>query len=232
MRSGRGRPRLWSSTSEAVPFVWVVFDFFCGVFCVVYPCRRRGAGPVAAEAVVSMLAFDLETTGLDPATDQITCAAVCDPDAGIERVFFFLRGDDPEEFMGLLDNAERLCAFNGASFDLPFIAARLGPTPARVGSWRLKLHDVYVACKWGIGVTFPLQALLDLNGIPGKTGQGKDAIKLFHAGDWDALGLYCLNDTRRTHQVSSLASIILPKTRSLLLDPRGIFRGLGGAVPV
>lgn len=178
----------------------------------------------------AMLAFDLETTGLDPAVDQITCAAAYDPDAGIERVFFFLNGDDPEEFMGLLDNAERLCAFNGASFDLPFIAARLGPDVSRVGRWRLKLHDVFVACKWGIGVTFPLQCLLDVNGLPGKTGEGRDAIKLYHAGDWDALGQYCLNDTRRTHQVSSLGSIILPKTRCLLLDSWGNFLGSARSV--
>ena len=38
-----------------------------------------------------MLAFDLETSGLNPREALITCAAVSDPDAGIERVFFFAR---------------------------------------------------------------------------------------------------------------------------------------------
>lgn len=167
----------------------------------------------------NMLAFDLETTGLEPLIDQITCAAVYDPVAGIERVFFFSRGDDPEDFMILLDRAERLCAFNGAAFDLPFIAAQLRPASSRVALWRLKLHDVYVACKWGIGVTFGLNALLELNGVPGKTGDGNDAIALFRRGDWKRLGEYCLNDTRRTYQVSSLERIVLPKTNFLTMDP-------------
>jgi hypothetical protein len=104
------------------------------------------------DKILNMLAFDLETTGLDPRDCLITCAAVCDPDAGLERVFFFARLgvdgrlvpllDDAEEFMLLLDRADRLCAFNGARFDLPFIQHVLGADPVRVSAWRLKLHDV------------------------------------------------------------------------------------------
>jgi len=68
-----------------------------------------------------MLAFDLETTGLNPRQHIITCAGVYDPDSKLERIFIFPKGDDPEEFMVLLDKADRLCAFNGARFDIPFI---------------------------------------------------------------------------------------------------------------
>ena len=172
-----------------------------------------------------MLAFDLETTGLDPVKDLITCAAVFDPTAGIERVFMFPWGDDPEEFMGLLDRAPRLCAFNGAAFDLPFIFSQFGPSSERVAAWRLKLHDVYVACKWGLGVTFPLQTLLELNGLPGKTGSGKEAIAFFLSCNRDALAEYCMHDTRMTHQVSSLGSILVPKlVGGLALGLDGEFR--------
>ena len=170
-----------------------------------------------------MLAFDLETTGLDPARDQITCAAVYDPVQGIERVFFFTLGDDPETFMRLLDRADRLCAFNGAEFDMAFIASRLHASAARVRSWRLKLHDVYVACKWGLGVTFPLQALLEANHLQGKTGSGADAVTLFHEKRWTELGDYCLHDTRMTHRVSSLDVIALPKCTGVCLLPTGLF---------
>lgn len=170
-----------------------------------------------------MLAFDLETTGLDPAHHGITCAAVYDPDKGVERVFIFDRGDDPEEFMRLLDAADRLCAFNGASFDLPFIQHRLGASAERVRAWRLKLHDVYVACKWGLGVTFPLQALLERNCLTGKTGSGKDAIALYEQGSWAELAEYCMHDTRMTHRVSSLDTIALPGTRGIVLAPSGEF---------
>jgi hypothetical protein len=180
-----------------------------------------------------MLAFDLETSGLNPCVDLITCAAAFDPDAGIERVFFFARLegdtlvprlDDAEEFMLLLDAADRLCAFNGAKFDIPFLQAVLKPAPERVLSWRLKLHDVFEACRLALCVTFPLQALLEVNGIPGKTGSGADAIRLAQEGRWEELGDYCLHDTRVTHMVSSLGRIRLPKTRDICMDERGCFR--------
>jgi hypothetical protein len=175
-----------------------------------------------------MLAFDLETTGLDPLKDRITCAGVYDPEEGISRVFVFATGDDPEEFMCHLDRAKRLCAFNGASFDLGFIAAQLGPRMERVAAWRLKLHDVFVACKWGLGITFPLQALLEHNRLPGKTGQGCDAIELAMQQRWTELGNYCLNDTRMTHQVSSLSSIVIPRSRGVTLTVDGLFNSVNG----
>lgn len=174
-----------------------------------------------------MLAFDLETTGPHVSSDDITCAAVYDPDAGLERYFLFLpsapRPDDPEEFMRLLDRADRLCAFNGARFDIPLIERCFRPAPARVWAWRMKLHDVFEACKLALEVTFPLDALLDLNGLPGKTGSGADAVRMALEGDFEKLGEYCLNDTRRTHQVSSLDVILLPKTRGIFMDSRGCF---------
>jgi hypothetical protein len=174
-----------------------------------------------------MLAFDLETTGLDPEVHIITCACAYDPDAGIAEAFTFAREGEAEEFMALLDRADRLCAFNGAAFDLPFIARTLpGATPGRVRAWRLKLHDVFVACKWGLGVTFSLQKLLELNSLGGKTGSGKDAILLHEQGRTEELVAYCMNDTRVTHAVSSLDAILLPKTRGITLDCAGVFQPL------
>jgi hypothetical protein len=171
-----------------------------------------------------MLAFDLETTGKDIALDQITCAGVYDPDAGIKRFFIFALGDDPEEFMRLLDQADRLCAFNGVRFDIPLIERCFGPSAARVSAWRLKLHDVFEACKLALDITFSLQSLLELNGIPGKTGSGLDAIQLALDKDWPSLGEYCLNDTQKTHAVSSLEHILLPKTHGgLFMTHRGVF---------
>lgn len=209
----------WGMTSAAsvpVKFLSFLWSFSCD------PVSNRSR---AITEPKRMLAFDLETTGLDPQKDQITCAAVYDPDADIERVFMFAAGarDDPEEFMLLLDQADRLCAFNGASFDLAFISAQLAPAPQRVACWRLKLHDVFVACKWGLGVTFPLQSLLDHNCLQGKTGSGKEAIDLFKSGRLEELGEYCLHDTRMTHRVSSLPFIRLPKSRDLVMRPDGCF---------
>lgn len=173
-----------------------------------------------------MLAFDLETTGPNPARDDITCAAVYDPEAGIERFFLFSpksRRDDPEEFMRLLDQADRLCAFNGARFDIPLIQRCFRAPQTRVDAWRLKLHDVFEACKLALGVTFSLQSLLDLNCMAGKTGSGADAVTMAEEGWWEMLGTYCLNDTRQTHRVSSLERILLPKTKGIVMDGLGRF---------
>jgi hypothetical protein len=171
-----------------------------------------------------MLAFDLETTGVEINTDLIMCAAVYDPDAGIEKYFIFPLGDDPEEFMKLLDQADRLCAFNGARFDIPLIEKRFQPAASRVSAWRLKLHDVYEACKLALDITFTLDSLLELNGIPGKTGTGLEAVQLAIDEKWEFLGDYCLNDTKKTHHVSSLSRILLPKTQnSLMFGSNGRF---------
>jgi len=70
-----------------------------------------------------MLAFDIETTGLDK-NARATCACAYDPDAGIDQLFFFKDGTQ-EDFFALLDQADSLCAFNGARFDIPFLQVLL-----------------------------------------------------------------------------------------------------------
>ena len=173
-----------------------------------------------------MLAFDIETLGLDPMQpgNRITVAAVYDPDTGVERVFNFLTGDNPEDFLAMLDGAERLCAFNGARFDIPFIQKSLHVHPPRAQAWLAKLFDVFEICKLAINVTFSLNALLAENGMPTKTGSGLEAIALARKGDHERLQAYCMDDTRFTHQVSSLDRIALPKCAGVFLTPRG--RGL------
>jgi len=171
-----------------------------------------------------MLSFDIETTGLDPREHRITCAAVFDPDREIERCFVFEKGDDPEEFMAILDSSPVLCAFNGAGFDIPFIHSFFKVDNRRVAAWREKLHDVYEGCRSALAVTFPLQKLLELNKIPGKTGSGADAIQLARDARWDELAEYCLNDVRSTHAVSTLPLIQIPKTHGVFMTPRGEFR--------
>lgn len=171
-----------------------------------------------------MLAFDIETLGVDIEHNEITCGAVFDPEAGVEKYFIFKPMlDDPEEFMSLLDKADRLCAFNGARFDIPVIQRCFHASLDRVSAWRLKLYDVFEACKLALDITFPLDALLELNGVPGKTGSGLEAVQMALDGNLEKLGEYCLNDTRRTHTVSTLSRIQLPRTRGVYMDGLGRF---------
>ena len=101
-----------------------------------------------------MLAFDIETTGLDAETCEVTCACAYDPCLGVERSFLFALGDSPDEFMGLLDEAPLLCAFNGVRFDIPFMCRRWGVSDERAGRWVAKLLDPFEACILGLVLYF------------------------------------------------------------------------------
>ncbi len=160
-----------------------------------------------------MLAFDIETEGLDPSVHAITCACAYDPDAEIAQTFIFAKGDSREEFMLLLDRAGTLCAFNGVRFDVPFMARSWGVDIARVAGWMLKLVDVYEATRLCIGRGFSLNALLAANGLQGKTGSGLEAVAMARDGRWDELGAYCMHDTRMTHEVTCKPEISLPLGR-------------------
>lgn len=76
-----------------------------------------------------MLAFDIETEGLDSRFDKITVASIYDAESGISRTFNFIADKSPDQkerndFVRALDEADMLCSFNGVRFDIPFIARR------------------------------------------------------------------------------------------------------------
>lgn len=163
----------------------------------------------------SMVAFDIETHGLKPIEKPITAAAVYNG-CGLSRVFVF-KGEDEEadmllreEFLGILDAAPRLCAFNGIRFDIPYIIKDWGLDPARARAWVLKTVDVFEACKLGLRQTFKLSQLLAVNSLESKTGSGAEAVVLAREKKWEQLGAYCLQDTRLTYLVTAQVCIMLP----------------------
>jgi hypothetical protein len=175
----------------------------------------RGGGWGYGAGAGAMLSFDIETTGLRAGVDKVTCACAFDPDNEIERVFLF-NGDEEdtmskqEEFMGLLDRAPRLCAFNGVRFDVAFMAKGWGVPGARVGGWVRKLVDPFEASKLALGRTFSLDRLLGCNGLQGKTGSGLQAVVMAQEGRWEELGEYCMHDTRMTHAAAGMGVMVLP----------------------
>ena len=165
-----------------------------------------------------LLAFDIETTGLRAGVDAVTCACAYDPCNGIEATFLFKPEAEAgaealanrEGFMGLLDAAPRLCAFNGVRFDVAFLAKCWGVADGRVGGWVRKLVDPFEASKLVLGRTFSLGRLLGCNGLQGKTGSGLEAVAMARDGRWEELGEYCMHDTRMTHAAASLGTMALP----------------------
>ena len=195
-----------------------------------------------------MVAFDIETMGLDPAAHRITAACLygamdgprpgqrvlrdaSEPGNHVVRTFVFTDEDAEkdlalrEEFMACLDSARGLCAFNGIRFDIPFIQNAWGVPAHRVDAWIVKTFDVYEACKLGLGATFSLDRLLAANSLESKTGSGLHAIRLAKEGRWGELGDYCMQDTRMTYLVSSQQAIALPlhtvRGKKIVIDRGG-----------
>jgi hypothetical protein len=148
-----------------------------------------------------MLAFDIETTGLNNRTHKITVAAV--HGNGVSRVFNFITHPDlAEEFLCCLDSAESLCAFNGLRFDIPFIANFFNVPSSRYERWIMKLYDVFECCKLLHSSSCSLNALLHANGYSPKTSTGLQAVEWAKEGKWDELEEYCMADTKLTHAIS------------------------------
>ena len=156
------------------------------------------------------VAFDIETTGLRPA-DSITCVAMAGP--SWSRVWTMGPDYDQEETKEAvkyqLDRADVLYAFNGASFDLPFMQRFFGYSDTDVGRWMSKLVDPLYAARGLLGyeACAKLSVILDLNGLPPKCGSGSNAIDLARDGHWDELAEYCIGDAQLTLQLMELPTI-------------------------
>lgn len=166
-------------------------------------CRQATRPFVAA-------AFDIETTGLGP-TDSITCIAIAGD--GWSWTWHMGPGYNHEEtkqqVKDQLDWATVLYAFNGASFDLPFMQRFFGYSDNDVGRWMSKLVDPLYAARGLLGyeACAKLAVILELNGLPPKCGSGSNALDLARDGRWEKLTEYCLGDAQLTYELVSLESI-------------------------
>lgn len=164
-----------------------------------------------------MLAFDIETEGLDSDLDGITVASVYDPARGIQKTFFFMRdGYDRQgnidEFLAVLDDAPFLCCFNGIRFDIPFIIKAFGVEPERYSTWFCKTFDYFEICKLVFSSSCGLNTILLANGEDVKNSCGMQAVYWARDKEWDELDKYCMKDTVLTHTISMRERLELPLT--------------------
>lgn len=144
-----------------------------------------------------MLAFDIETTGLDFRAHRITVACIYDPDRGIKRAFNFaadpsMHDSERDAFIRALDDAPSLCCFNGTRFDIPFIAHSFGLSPEKQGQWVLKSLDLFEVCRLCFRSSCSLNNLLKANGHEVKSSSGSQAVQWAAEGQWDLLEDYCM----------------------------------------
>jgi hypothetical protein len=157
-----------------------------------------------------MLAFDIETTGLDRERCQVTVVCTEDFRTGERRAYEFGRvaaegdcGLQRDRLAAALveafDGAESLCAFNGVRFDVPFLFKALRLSEATVAGWLVKTTDILEACRlevFGPRHTFGLNLLCEHNGVQVKSSSGCEAVRMAAQGRWQELLDYCADDVR------------------------------------
>lgn len=161
-------------------------------------------------------AFDIETTGLDPALCEVTC--VCAVGEGFEKCWMPAQDGPPHEFFQMMDDAPFLVAFNGCKFDINFLQKVYGLPAERVGAWVLKLRDAYEASKLAFNRGFSLNHFLEANGLDSKSSTGSEALVMAQEGRWDELREYCMGDARLAWQSMKSGVFILPFTGGRGLD--------------
>ena len=155
-----------------------------------------------------MLAFDIETTGLDRERCEVTVVCTADFHTGERRAFGRVAAGEacgPEcqkltlELVKAFDAAQSLCAFNGVRFDVPFLYKALRLSEATVAGWLVKTTDILEACRlevFGPRHTFGLNLLCEHNGVRMKSGSGCEAVRMAAQGRWQELLDYCADDVR------------------------------------
>lgn len=185
------------------------------------PCKLNDTNisPIAhAESGVlfTMLAFDIETTGLDVERHSISIVCTEDLISGKKTSYEFARCPEKytelrEELIQAFNQASSLCAFNGVRFDIPFTAVWLKVDDQTVVHWLQKTTDILEQCRLRYDVTFKLDLLCECNGIRMKTGDGLQAIRMVNNKQWDNLLQYCAVDVEILCDLYRKRHIALPR---------------------
>lgn len=169
-----------------------------------------------------MLAFDIETTGLDPRYAVVTCICAEDFHTGARYAFEYarIRKESPEELddltvklVELFNNSSSLCAFNGIQFDLPFMKTALCIPQETIKQWASKTSDILQMCRKEYKHTFKLDLLCEVNEIATKTSSGLEAIQMAKRMEWHALKSYCEQDVNILCVLYRKRYLINPRTR-------------------
>jgi len=150
--------------------------------------------------------LDIETTGLGWIEHQITCVCAKDSDGNKFREAVTTACSEADliiHFGGWLyprkDNL--LLSFNGKGFDLPFILGRAALLDLDVSKLKFMLqmdHEdlMLITKKW-----VSLNAMAKILKLPTKNGNGRDAIAMYHAGEYEKLLDYCMGDVLLTEAI-------------------------------
>ena len=148
---------------------------------------------------MKMLAFDIETTGLDPKDSIVTVVCTEDVWSGEKKAYEFARyAEDKESILQELirdfETCDALAAFNGVRFDIPFLQGAFKLDSDMVLRWILKTSDILEQCRLRYQQTFKLDLLCMHNNMQGKSADGLAAIQMAKTKQFDELRDYCADD--------------------------------------
>jgi DNA polymerase III alpha subunit (gram-positive type) len=160
------------------------------------------------------LCFDIETTGLDAARDDVTMVCCEDVATGERTTYNFgilcKRNESCDKLLESLirqfDEATCLCAFNGIRFDLPFLHQALQIHSDIITRWVMKTVDPLEFLRLSGHRTSSLDKICTHNHIESKSSSGQHAVEMAQAEMWDELEDYCKQD------VSILCGLIKRRT--------------------
>ena len=149
--------------------------------------------------------------------DATLCEAPVDPDRALATAVAHhwwrddnSRGSNPfEPLLELFDAAELIVAYNGIGFDFPLLRKHYTDA-ARYCSHRAKCHDPMLRIKHTYDEMPKLDALLAVNGLPTKTSEGLEAIRMWEQGRREELRAYCAEDVRLLALVTLQPTVRLP----------------------
>jgi predicted PolB exonuclease-like 3'-5' exonuclease len=151
------------------------------------------------------IVFDIETTGLRPQENQITC--ICAKDN--QDNWFYksldcqIEEDIVDKFLKWLERKPnfKLISANGKDFDIPFILIRAYFLNIPYGYGLELKREHFDIINDITSKRISLNDLAKLYGFDLKTGNGENAIKLFQDSNFHELIQYCSNDVRLTEQI-------------------------------
>lgn len=130
--------------------------------------------------------------------------------------------------LNLFDRAKLIIGFNVLGFDFPLIRRFYRPTSKytnaaeRYIAHRSKTIDVMYRVRDVTTNWFKLDTLLAINNIECKSGDGKNAVKLWEAGRRDELEAYCQQDVRATAQLALLDTVFVSPTTCVSAPAVGV----------
>ena len=149
--------------------------------------------------------YDVETTGLNPATDRILCISVCE--LANDNVTTFIDKSEKlvlEQFWAYTKWANKMVGFNSNNFDIQFILARSVINNVKISEhhYTVKYIDVrelmYPYNNFMKGCSCEFAAAL---GISVETENGSHMLGYYHRGEWDEIKAHCSEDTLITKQL-------------------------------